>query len=83
MAAPTNTLLGNPTAVKRVYDTAGRSLLRGTATEPDQDTAIERALQLYDNGYAVVAVGTDAHPAMFNATDIHRLFAHQRSQQAA
>ena len=30
-AAPTNTLLGNPAAVKRVYDTAGRSLLRGTA----------------------------------------------------
>ena len=29
-AAPTNTLLGNPAAVKRAYDTAGLSLLRGT-----------------------------------------------------
>jgi len=29
-AAPTNTFLGNPAAVKRAYDTAGLSLLRGT-----------------------------------------------------
>jgi polyhydroxyalkanoate synthase len=29
-AAPTNTLLGNPAALKRAWDTAGRSLLRGT-----------------------------------------------------
>jgi polyhydroxyalkanoate synthase len=28
-AAPTNTLLGNPTAVKRAYETGGLSLLRG------------------------------------------------------
>ncbi|MGY1712581.1 PHA/PHB synthase family protein [Geodermatophilus sp. SYSU D00758] len=28
--APTNTLLGNPAALKRAFDTAGRSLLRGT-----------------------------------------------------
>ena len=28
--APTNTLLGNPAAVKRAYETAGFSLLRGT-----------------------------------------------------
>ncbi|MCU1614158.1 MAG: phaA [Frankiales bacterium] len=27
--APTNTLLGNPAAVKRAFDTAGRSVLRG------------------------------------------------------
>jgi hypothetical protein len=38
---------------------------------------------LYDDGYAVIAVGTDAHPAVFNANDISRLVAHQRSQQAA
>ncbi|RFU22136.1 alpha/beta fold hydrolase [Geodermatophilus marinus] len=28
--APTNTLLGNPAALKRAFDTAGRSLVRGT-----------------------------------------------------
>ena len=28
-AAPTNTLLGNPAAVKRAFETGGRSLLRG------------------------------------------------------
>ena len=28
-AAPTNTLLGNPAAIKRAYETGGRSLLRG------------------------------------------------------
>src|SRR3954452_19453355 len=28
--APTNTLLGNPAALKRAFDTGGRSLLRGT-----------------------------------------------------
>lgn len=28
--APTNTLLGNPAAVKRAYETGGFSLLRGT-----------------------------------------------------
>ncbi len=56
---------------------------RGTATEPDRDAAIERALKLYDHGYRVIAVGTDEHPAVFNATDIGRLFAHQRSQHAA
>jgi len=67
----------------RVQYKKAMGLMRGTATEPDRDTAIERALQLYDHGYAVVAVGTDAQPAMFNATDIHRLFALQRSQQAA
>jgi hypothetical protein len=58
-------------------------LVRSTATEPDRDAAIERALRLYDQGYPVVAVGTDEHPAIFNSTDIRRLFAHQRSQQAA
>jgi hypothetical protein len=67
----------------RVQYKKAMGLVRGTATEPDRDTAIERALKLYDNGYAVVAVGTDAHPSVFNANDIMRLFAHQRSQQAA
>jgi hypothetical protein len=67
----------------RVQYKKAMGLVRGTATEPDRDTAIERALKLYDDGYAVVSVGTDVHPAVFNATDIRRLFAHQRSQQAA
>jgi hypothetical protein len=58
-------------------------LVRSTATEPDRDAAIERALRLYDKGYPVVAVGTDEHPAVFNGNDIRRLFAYQRSQQAA
>jgi len=67
----------------RVQYKKAMGLVRGTATEPDRDAAIERALQLYDDGYPVIAVGTDAHPSVFNATDIRRLFAQQRSQQAA
>jgi hypothetical protein len=67
----------------RVQYKKAMGLVRGTATEPDRDSAIERALQLYDDGYAIVAVGTDEHPAVFNATDIGRLFALHRSQQAA
>ena len=42
----------------RVQYKKAMGLVRGTATEPDRDTAIERALKLYDNGYAVVSVGT-------------------------
>ena len=36
----------------RVQYKKAMGLVRGTATEPDRDTAIERALKLYDNGYA-------------------------------
>jgi hypothetical protein len=67
----------------RVQYKKAMGLVRGTATEPDRDAAVERALRLYDDGYAVIAVGTDAHPAVFNAKDISRLLAHHRSQQAA
>ena len=67
----------------RVQYRKAMGLVRSTATEPDRDSAIERALRLYDKGYPVVAVGTDAHPAVFNSNDIRRLFAHHRSQQAA
>jgi len=58
-------------------------LVRTTATEPDRDAALERALRLYDKGYPVIAVGTDEHPSLFNGNDIRRLFAHHRSQHAA
>jgi len=67
----------------RVQYKKAMGLVRGTATEPDRDAALERAFSLCDKGYPVIAVGTDAQPSVFNATDIQRLFAHQRSQQAA
>jgi hypothetical protein len=67
----------------RVQYKKAMGLVRGTASAPNRDAAIERALRLFDDGYAVVAVGTDAHPSVFNANDINRLFAHHRSQQAA
>ena len=51
-----------------------------TVTEATQDAALECALRLYEQGYSVIAVGTDAKPHIFGPDDISRLFA-QREQQ--
>jgi hypothetical protein len=57
-------------------------LIRATATEADQDAALERAFDLCHRGYQVIAVGTDATPRIFGASDIKRLFALQRGQRS-
>jgi hypothetical protein len=54
-------------------------LIHRTVTEATENAAIECALRLYEQGYSVIAVGTDAKPRMFGADDISRLFA-QREQ---
>jgi hypothetical protein len=65
----------------RVQYKKALGLIRATATETDQDAALERAFDLHHRGYTVIAVGTDARPRIFGAPDIRRLFALQRGQR--
>jgi len=67
----------------RVQYKKALGLVRGTATEPTRDAAIECAMRLTDKGYAVISVGTDVTPTIFRADDIRRMFAHQREQHQA
>ena len=65
----------------RVQYKKALGLVRATATEASQDAALERAFDLCHRGYQVTAVGTDATPRIFGASDIQRLFAVQRGQR--
>ena len=65
----------------RVQYKKALGLVRATATEANQDAALERAFDLHSKGYQVIAVGTDASPRVFGAHDISRLFALQRGQR--
>ncbi len=67
----------------RVQYKKALGLIRATATEPDQEAALERAFILHGKGYQVLAVGTDTTPRVFGAGDIRRLFALHRAQRSA
>jgi hypothetical protein len=67
----------------RVQYRKALGFIRATATEADQDAALERAFDLHRKGYQVVAVGTDTEPRVFGARDVSRLFALQRAQRSA